>query len=215
MKKTFLILAAFIMLSQMTAAAQEIAVSSVFSINSYDKFNYTIGYEIGYNQYFKPYSRLGIAFSQSFKNASYNYTFFSGSDGQDYYREVDANNQWLAISVNYCFDVLKKQKSKLFIGPELGLNYFRIKENGTELQLNTSEKQNYSRDYWDTNKIGLGLLLEYRQEIVSDKISLLFSTVPEVIFYSRNGLKGSSNPVVVGAINFNLGLSFNLGRKTD
>lgn len=195
--------------------AQEIAVSSVFSINSYDKFNYSLGYEIGYNQYFKTNSRLGFTFSQSFRNAAYNYTFISDADGKDYYREVDANNQWLAISVNYCFDVLKRQRSKLFIGPELGLNYFKIKENGTQHTSIETEDSKYSSNYWDTNKIGLGLLLEYDQKIVSDKISLFFSTNPEVIFYSGTGLKGSSNPVVVGAINFNLGLSFNLDKKTE
>ena len=41
------------------------------------------------------------------------------------------------------------------------------------------ENKTIQGDYWDTNKIGLGLLLEYRQEIVSDEISLFVSTVPE------------------------------------
>ena len=51
----------------MAVTAEDITVSSIFSLSSYDKFNYSIGYELGYNQYFKPNSRLGIAISLSFK----------------------------------------------------------------------------------------------------------------------------------------------------
>ena len=210
MKKVFLLIASLILLNQMTIIAQEITVSAIFSHGSYDKFQNNFGYEIGYNQYINSSNRLGFTFSQSFNNTDYNYTFISDADGIDYYREVSPENQRISISINYGFNILNKNKSNLYIGPELGLSYYKVNETGTERPTNENDDYEYKRNYWDTNKIGIGLLLEYDRKIISDNISVFFSTVPEVIFYSRFGLMGSSNPTMIGFINFNLGLKLDL-----
>ena len=213
MKRLFLFIASFIFLNQTTTIAQEIVVSSIFSHSSYDKFQGNIGYEIGYNHLINSKSRLGFTFSQSFNNKDYNYTILSDGDGITYYREVNANNQRFTFSVNYSFNVLNSQKSKFYIGPKWGINYFKVNESGTQKPSNEIETYEYSSNYWDTNKFGIGLLLEYDRKIFSDNISVFFSTEPEIIFYTRFGLMGSSAPTMIGMLNFNLGFNINLNNK--
>ncbi len=210
MKKVFLLITSLIFLNQMTIIAQEITVSSTFSHGSYDKFQNNFGYEIGYNQYINSSNRLGLTFSHSFNNTDYNYIFVSDADGIDYYREVKPENQRIKISINYGFNILNKKKSNFYIGPELGLSYYKINEIGTERPTNENDDYEYKRNYWDTNKIGIGLLLEYDRKILSDNISVFFSVDPEIIFYSRFRLMGSSAPTIIGFINFNLGLKIDL-----
>jgi hypothetical protein len=201
---------AFALLSSLTGSAQEISVSSSYIYSDYDKFSNSVGYEIGFNQYFQSNNRLGIAFSHSFKNADYDYIFASGSDGITYYTEVEAENRIIAVSISYAFNVLNKNKSSLYIGPKLGLSYFKVNEIGTRRPVNEIDDTVYYQKDWDNNKISTGFLLEYKRKIISDNISIFISTNPEVVFYSRFGLDGSSAPTLIGLINSNLGLKINL-----
>lgn len=210
MKKIFLLIAYIIFLNQMTTNAQEIAVSSIFSHSSYEKFQNNFGYEIGYNQYINSNNRLGFAFSHCFNNTDYNYIFVSDADGIDYYREVKPINQKMTFSINYGFNILNKNKSNFYLGSKISLNYFKINEIGTERPLNENDAYEYKRNYWNTNKMSIGLLLEYDRKIISENISVFFSTEPEIVFYSRFGLIGSSDPTMIGFINLNLGLKIDL-----
>lgn len=193
----------------MITTAQEIAVSSTFSNSSYNKFRNNIGYGIGYNQYINSKSRLGFAFSQSFNNTDYDFTFISDADGIEYYRWVMPENRKLTFSISYGYNILKKSKSNLYIGPKLGLSYFKVDELGTQRRTNDVFEDVYYRNYWDNNKIGIGLLIEYDRKIISDNISVFLSTEPEIIYYSRFGLDGSSDPTLIRLIDFNLGLKVN------
>ncbi len=210
MKKYFLLIASLILINQVTIYAQEITVSAAYSHGSYDKFLNNLGYELGYNQYLNARNRLGFTFSQSFYYADYNYNFMSDADGKDYYREVKGENRRLTFSVSYGFDILNNTRSGFYIGPKLGLNYFKVNETGTERLTNESAEHEYKADYRNNNRLGIGLLLEYDREIFSDNISLFFSTEPEVVFYSNFGLMGSSDPTMVGFINVNIGVKVNL-----
>jgi len=199
----------------MTTIAQEIAVSSTFSHSSYNKFQNKFGYEIGYNQYFNSNNRLGFTFSHCFNNIDYNYIFVSDADGIDYYREVKPRNQKMTFSINYGFNILNKNKSNFYIGSKISLSYFKINEIGSERPTNENEDYKYKRNYWDSNKMGIGLLLEYDKKIIADNISLFFSTEPEIVFYSRFGLIGSSNPTMITFINLNLGLKMDLNNHKE
>lgn len=209
MKKIILLLTFFIFLNQTITIAQEIVVSSTFSNSSFNKFRNNIGYGIGYNQSINSKSRLGFAFSQSFNNTDYNYTFKSDADGIEYYREVKPENLKLTFSICYGYNILKTSKSNLYIGPKLGLSYFKVDELGTQRPTNEIDNSEYYSNYWDNNKIGIGLMIEYDRKIISDNISVFLSTEPEIIKYSRFGLDGSSDPTLIGLINFNLGLKVN------
>lgn len=207
MKKIFLTITALLLLNQMTAIAQEISIAGTYSHSSFNKLENNIGYEIGYNQLIKLKSRLGFTFYQCFYNSQYNYIFMSDADGKDYYRDVKPNNQKMEFSIDYSFNVLNNQQAKFYIGPRLGLNYFHIRENVDERPVNETGSHQYNSNYWENNKIGVGLLLEYERK-VSDNISIFLSTVPEVVFFSKFGLKGSSDDPLIGLINVNLGIKF-------
>jgi hypothetical protein len=56
------------------------------------------------------------------------------------------------------------------------------------------------------------LLFEYDRNIFSENISVFFSTETEIIFFSRYGLMGSSDPALTGWINLNLGLKYRLNK---
>jgi len=209
MKKIFLTIMALILLNQMTAIGQEISICSNFSYSSYKELKKNIGYEISYNQLIKSKGSLGFSISQSFYNSQYNYIFNSNADGKNYYRDVKPNNQKITFSINYVFNVLNKQNDKFYLGSKLGLNYFHIRETFDERRENETETRRYKRDYWENNKIGIGLVAEYERK-VSDKISISFSTVPEMIFYSKFGLIGSSQDPTIGLTTFNLGIKYNM-----
>jgi len=208
--KILLLITFLIFLNQMTTFAQEITVSSTFHHSSYDKFQNNFGYEMGYNQFINSKNRIGFTFSHSFNNTDYNYTFTSDADGTDYYIEVKPKNNKMIFSLNYAFNILSNEKSNFYIGPKLGLAYFKVNEIGTERPINENDAYDYKSNYWKSNKIGIGLLLEYDRKIISDNVSVFFSTKPEIILYSKFGLLGSSDPTVIGFINFNLGLKIDL-----
>jgi len=214
MKKIFFTITALLLLNQMTVIAQEISIAGTFSHSSYNKFENNIGYEISYNQLIKLKSKLGFTFSQCFYNSQYNYIFMSDGDGKDYFRDVKPTNQKMEFSIDYSFNVLNKQQAKFYIGPRLGLNYFHIRENIDERPVNETESHQYNSNYWENNKLGVGLLLEYERK-VSDNISVFLSTVPEVIFFSKFGLIGSSDDPLIGLISINLGIKFNMKKQKE
>lgn len=209
MKKIFLIIISFLLINQVSA--QVIRISPIFSISSFQKFHTSIGYGIGYDLLLKSKNKLGFTFSQNFNTKDYSYVFSSDADGQDYNREVNPKNQKLSLSASYRFDVSKNPKYGFFVGPKIGLNYFKINE--FIVERHESETQSFTQNYWENNKIGLGLSLEYERNILSDKLSLSFSTVPELIFFTKFGLMGSSDPPLIGWLNFNLNVMFNLSKS--
>ena len=203
----------FLTLIQISANAQQIYVTPTYSCSSYNKFQNNIGYEIGFLHPIKLKSRFGFSFSQSFKNTEYSYTSFSDGNGKTYHRNVKPKNQKLNLSLEYSFNILNKQKSSFFIGPRIGLNYFKINESIMERPINEDEDYIYTSNYGENNNIGFGLLFEYEHKVFSDKFSVFVSTEPEVIFYSKLESKGSSDPALIGLVNFNLGLRYNLKKK--
>lgn len=208
MKKVVLFAAVLFLFNQLPA--QELTVSPTFSHSSYNRFQNNVGYELGYNQFISKKSKFGLTFSHSFYPADYNYTIYIDADPATYYRNVKSNNQILTFSINYAFNILDGQKSNFFMGPKLSLNYFKFDESGTERLVNGTDSHEFHSKYWENSKIGVGLMLEYDRKIFSDNMALFFSTEPKLVFFSKRGLTGSSDPTWIGLINFNLGLKINL-----
>jgi hypothetical protein len=209
MKKAILIIAIIAFCYQ--SNAQEFKVLSSYSVSSYEHFQQNFGYGIGYDQFIKSKNKLGFTFYQSFNRSDYSYVFQSSSDGKSYFRDVKPNNQRMTFAVNYSICVAGTQKSKFYISPSVGLNNFRINETGTEKVVNeTMNAYPYQSDYLYNNKVGIGLSFEYERPVISDKILISFSANPEIIFYSKFGLDGSTTPPVVGFINFHLILKYNM-----
>ncbi len=210
MKKRFLFIAVLFLSGHGLVRAQEITISTLFSPSSYNKFKNNIGYEIGYYQLLNLKSKLGLSFAQSFYNSDYNYSFFSSTDGRNYNRVVEPANQRIVLSADISFAVLKKEKSSFFIGPSFGINYFKIKEFVNQRIVGENEYNEFNTQYWENNKIGIGVLLAYEHSVFSDAVSVFVSTTPEMIFLSNPWAVGSNNPSGMFVLNLNLGLKFNL-----
>ncbi len=211
MKKLSFIILIFLLLNQVSA--QEIKVSPIFSIGTYPQFNTSIGYGIGFNPASTSKNKLGFAFSQSFNYFDYCYKYFSDAEGKKQYRDVNPKNQRLTFSVNYGFNILKRQKYDFLIRPKIGLNYFKVNETIVYTYENETESHSFSQNYWAKNKIGLGCILEYQRKVFADKLSLSFSTEPELVFYSKFGEMGGGDPYFIGLISFNLNVIFNLAKN--
>jgi len=213
MKKALLALTAIVLLSAYNTAAQEVSVSVLYANSSYNKFKNTTGYEIGYQQTITSKSRLALAFSHSFNNIYYTHNFFSTSDGKRRDREVQPKNQRLVFFIDYSFNLLKSEKSKLYLGPRIGLNYLKIQEEVSERIGEESDRSSYQNDYSEKNKIGLGVLLEYERTLFLDNFSVFFAATPEIVRLSPAFSVGANNPSAMGAVNLNLGLRFNLNKN--
>lgn len=194
------------------SVAQDIKISSSYSISSYLKYKNNFGYGIGFIKSLKTNNRLGLAFSHSFNNSRYQHEFFSDAYGIEYYREVTPSNQLITFSIDYCINTLYNQKSRFLIGPRITLNYFFVNEIIDERLVNKTEEYRYNLVYWQNNKIGIGLIFEYQRRI-AENMFVCISVEPEAVFLTRFDLVGSSEPPVVGFINFNLGINYKLNRE--
>jgi len=211
MKKLFLIIISLGLLNQIPA--QQIKVFPVLSVSSYQKYLSNIGYGFGYEIASKTKNKFGFTFSQSFNPTDYSCIFSSDADGKDYYRDVRPKNQKLSFSTCYSFNIYKNPKSDFFIGPKIGINYFKINESIVEREVNENETKTYTSNFWENNKIGLGLSFEYERNVLSDKLFLSFSTEPDLIFFTKFGLMGSSEPFIIGCLSFNLNIILNLTKR--
>lgn len=194
-------------------SAQQIKVFPVFLVSSYQKFHSSIGYGIGYEIVSKSKNKFDFSFSQCFNSTDYSYIFSSDAVGKDYHRDVKPKNQKLSFSTCYSFNIDKNPKCDFFIGPKIGINYFKTNESIVEREVNKSETKSYTINYWENNKIGLGLSLAYERNVLSNKLSLSFSTEPELIFLTKFGLMGSSVPPIIGCLSFNLNVILNLTKR--
>lgn len=209
MKKIFFIFLALFFFSYIYA--QEIKVLGSYShTNYYDKYENSFGYGFGYNFYVKSKNKLGFVLYHSFSAAKYEYAFFSDAYGIEYYRKVETMNQRITLSFNYAINIYKGAKSNFYLGPKIGFNFFRIDEDRKEtISQDPSYYEEYNSTYWDMGKPGVGFLVEYERNI-SDNFSLSLSSHPELVFYSKFGLKGSNGPVLIPWLNFNISVQYRL-----
>ncbi len=209
MKTPLIIIAILIFITQLPA--QEIGFYTTYSGSSYNKYQSNIGLGIEYNHFIKSKSRIGVAVQYSYCTLNYSDIFGSSSDGiSTYIKQVEPNNQRFALRLNYAFKVVNHPKSSLFIGPEIGLNYFFINEQVHRLEDENLTEADYQSKYSENNKFGFGFLIEFElKEVISKQISLYTSVHPEIISFERAGMCGSNNPTIIGWLNFNLGIKYN------
>jgi hypothetical protein len=123
----------------------------------------------------------------------------------------------VTLKISYSFNLLKSSRSLLFLGAEVGLNYFIIDEKG-EQTVTTRQGDVTSGSFINNttvnNRVGVGMLIEYElKDIICKRISPFLSINPEVMSYGRFGLMGLSDPVLIGWMNFNVGVRYTLGKK--
>ncbi|MDA3943604.1 MAG: hypothetical protein PF694_08715 [Bacteroidetes bacterium] len=194
-------------------SAQAVKVMPVFSMSGYEKYHTNFGYGIGYDLLLKSQDKLSFTFTHSFNMGDYSTLFLSDADGRAYHRDIKPKNQRISIAAIYSFKLLSRSRYALFIGPKLGINYFGINESIVERRLDENEPYAYRLEYWEFNKIGLGFSLAYERKLIADKLSLTLSTEPDMIFFSKFGLMGSSVPPLIGFLSFQLKFVLYLGSK--
>lgn len=176
--------------------AQEISLSSVGSITNREQFSESYGYQIGYSQLIYNKHKLGFKVNHLFSQFSGKYpNYFSSNDGKTYYREEASNNQRIFITVDYLFRLFSNKKSSLFIGPEVGLNYYSYKKDIYQYPLNQpTDIQKFDYLDLDNNKLGFGATLAYYYKL-KENFSLVAAVKPEIaLFSSIGGCLISINP---------------------
>jgi hypothetical protein len=209
--KKVLIIITFLSFISLTYG-QEIEFGGVFASSSFKKFKNNFGYVVGYNQVFKLKNRLGFSFSQYFYNTAYDNIYHPDDDPTSLcIEEIVPQNKRYAIKVSYSFRLVNNPKSKLYCGPEIGLNYFTINEQYERTANGTIEGGNFNRNNTVNNRIGIGFLMEYQlEEVVAKRISTYLSINPEFTSFETFGTMGSPNPYFIEWLNFKFGIRYNL-----
>ncbi|MCD4772392.1 MAG: hypothetical protein K8R41_03295 [Bacteroidales bacterium] len=213
MKKIISII--LILSSVLQLSAQELEFFTTYSGSDYNKFQSNYGYGFGYNHYIKSNNKFGFTFQHSFCNSNYSEIYSSLIDGiSTYIKKVEPENQRIVIKMNYAFKIVNYPKSSLYIGPEIGINYFLIKEQIHRLENENLNAGDYQSQYSRNNKIGMGFLIEFElKEIISKRISISLSTHPEITSFDKCGLDGVYSKCLIGWLNFNFGIKYNLKNK--
>jgi hypothetical protein len=210
MKKLTLII--FIFGFVVHLSGQEIELFGHYSGSTFNKYQNNFGYGLGYYYITKSSNKLGFIFQHSFFNKEYSNIFPSTEDGiSTYIMDIVPKNQRMAFKINYAFNVVKNSTSSLFIGPEIGINYFFVNEQVARYENENLSAANYQSKYSENNKFGFGFLIEFElKEIISKSISITSSIHPEFISYEKTGMAGGYNPDLIGWMNFNLGVKYKL-----
>lgn len=191
---------------------QDIEISGIFASSSSKIYKNSFGYTLGYNRIVRTKNKLGISFTQYSYSTTYDDIRTPEYDPSSLsITETDANNKRFALKLNYAIGLVNNPKSKLYLGPEIGLNYFRIKENTERIANNRIESANYNEDYMVNNRLGIGFVLEFQlDEVISKGISTFLSVNPEITGFEEFGAMGSADPWFIGWLNFKLGVRYKL-----
>jgi hypothetical protein len=210
MKK--LILTLFIFGFVVQLSGQEIELFGHYSGSNYNKYQNNLGYGLGYYHITKSTNKIGFIFQHSFYDKEYSEIYPSSEDGiSTYIKEIIPKNQRIAFKINYAFNVVKHLKSSLFIGPEIGINYFFINEQVTRFENKLIGAANYQSEYSVNNKFSFGFLMEFElKEIITERMSVSSSIHPEFIYYEKFGMTGGHAPTLIRCLNFNLGIKYKL-----
>lgn len=189
---------------------QQLEVSGLFSSSTAKEYQNCLGYELGYNHFFKK-NRFGVSFRQSFYNTEYDDIRVSTSDGVSMYiQEYAPQNRRIALNLTYSNQFISNEKSNLYIGGSLGLNYFQLKGNYSRIANGNLSYHQASYEYAKNNRIGLGILIEYELlQIISERISTSIKLNPELTSFDEFGTEGGYSPSIIGWLNCSIGVKYN------
>jgi len=191
---------------------QDIELGGIFASSSSRKFKSSFGYSLGYNKIVKTKNKLGVSLSYYSYGTTYDKIYHPSYDPSSLsITETDPDNKRLAFKLNYTFGLVNNPKSKMYLGPEIGLNYFRIKEQTERIANGQIESGNFNDNYWVNNRLGIGFVLEFQlEEVISKRISTVLSVNPEITGFEEFGAMGSTDPWFYGWMNFKLGIRYKL-----
>jgi hypothetical protein len=198
-------------------SGQEVEFNQAYTTGGAIKFKNNLGCGIGYNVFPTSKSRIGIFIDYSLNNIPYHDNYGSLADLSKTEEDVQPHNQQVALKIACSFNLLKCTKSLLYFGGEIGLSYFFINEKGeqtvTTRQGNVTSG-NFSSNYTVSNRFGIGLLIEYElKDIICKRVSACVSMHPGITSYQSFGVMDSNDPIIIGWLNFNVGIKYSFARK--
>lgn len=188
---------------------QEVDINGLYSSSSTKEFKNSIGIGLGYN-YFVNHNRIGIALSYLNYNTAYDDIYTSTTDGTSIIvKEINPNNNRMSINLNYAYRIIDNSNSIIWLGCTAGLNYFNMQGDYYQYDDNLQNKNYLTYDYKESNRIGIGLLIEYEiTNIFSDRFSSSIKINPELTSFDDFASSGGHAPWLIGWINFSVGLKY-------
>jgi len=210
MKNTLLIIIGLLLIT-IKVSGQQIDISGLYSSSTTKEFKNSWGYDLGYNQFINK-NRFGISFRQYFYNNDYDDIYPSTEDGvSKYIKEYNPHNRRIAINLTYSYCLIENEKSNLFLGVSIGLNYFKLNGSYTRIENGNISGGTFSYDYNKNNRIGFGFLIEYElKQIISDRISSSIKINPELTSFDQFGTMGGYSSWMIGWLNFSIGFKYRL-----
>ncbi|HOD89417.1 MAG: hypothetical protein QM212_04950 [Bacteroidota bacterium] len=192
---------------------QQIDVSALYSSSSAKQFKNNWAYDLKYNHFIKK-NRIGLSFRHYFYNTKYDDIYLSTEDGVSKYIEIyEPQNRRIALNLIYSYTLVENEKSNLYIGCNIGINYFHLQGEKTRIENGFINGGNFKYNYRINSRLGLGFLIEYEiSKIFSERISTSIMINPELTAYEKFGTLGGYDPWLIDWLNFSIGLKY---RFTD
>ena len=103
------------------------------------------------------------------------------------------------------------EKSNLYLGCNVGLNYFKLQEKVNQTANGFMSERTYEIDETINNRLGFGILIEYEiKKVILDRISTSIKINPELTAYEKWGMTGIYAPWMIGWLNVSIGLKYTL-----
>ena len=210
MRNSYLLLIGFLLTST-AVFSQQIDVSGLYSSSTLNTFKDNWGFDVGYNHFINN-NRLGVSFRYYAYNTEYDDIFMSNADGVSKdITEHDPQNRRIAINLIYSYSLIKNEKSNLYLGCNVGLNYFKLQEKVNQTANGFMSERTYEIDETINNRLGFGILIEYEiKKVILDRLSTSIKINPELTAYEKWGMTGTYDPWMIGWLNISIGLKYTL-----
>ena len=201
----------FLLFVSYSVFGQEFELNGFYSSSTIKEYKNNWGYGLGYNHFLKK-NRFGISYSSYSYNTKYDDIHSSTVDGiSKYILEYTPNNSRIAINLIYSNKLIDNEKSNLYLGCFVGLNYYKLHGEYSRIANGLINEGNFFYDYSINNCFGLGILIEYEiEDIISDKITTSMKISPELTGFEEFGTSGGYAPWVIGWLNFQIGIKYKL-----
>lgn len=190
--------------------AQEIEVSGIFGSSSSKEFSSNTGMSFGYYHFIHD-SRLGISFSYTSNKNEYNEITDSPNDPDlKYIARYKPNNKRSTVNLNYAYTLVDNERSKLFVGANLGLCNYSMAGTYNQLAMDTIPAGEFNYNFTQRNKLALGLLLDYElTNVIFKYFSTSIKIHPELLAYNSQILPGNNEAQIIKWMGFELALKYN------
>jgi hypothetical protein len=196
-------------------SAQEFDLKIKYSNSTLSEFKKSIGIEIGSSKIVKSGNKVGVLLSSSFNPYDYDYIKRSPADPFSYLiKEVEPKSFSFGLDMYYIFDLYSNEHSALYIGPQVGIINFLIKESIHRLPSGEYSERTYTENNFEGPKINIGILIEHEiKNVLLDNMNLNYSICYRIANYEELFAMGSIDPWAFLAIDFKIGLNYKFMKK--